>query len=184
MLCFIMRPVPPGQPGSKLLLTNLYNYTQPLIRYEVSDHLVMASEACPCGRPFPLISHLAGRREETIFLPGFGADLVPVPPVTVIDVIEADPQVTEYRVSRDGNGLSVKVIVEPSASRKCVADRLSERIRASLAGIGVREPQIDVRPVDSIPRLVGPTGKVRRIARSQGESGHRLDRSSPGRLEE
>jgi phenylacetate-CoA ligase len=29
------RPVPDGSPGHKLLITNLFNYTQPLIRYEV-----------------------------------------------------------------------------------------------------------------------------------------------------
>src|SRR5262249_29929768 len=31
------RPVPPGQPGEKVLLTNLYNRVQPFIRYEVGD---------------------------------------------------------------------------------------------------------------------------------------------------
>src|SRR3712207_8825470 len=30
-------PVPPGTPGAKVLITNLVNFAQPLIRYEISD---------------------------------------------------------------------------------------------------------------------------------------------------
>ncbi len=31
------RPVPPGRPGANVLLTNLINYAQPLIRYALTD---------------------------------------------------------------------------------------------------------------------------------------------------
>jgi phenylacetate-CoA ligase len=31
------QPVPDGTPSAKVLLTNLYNHTQPLIRYELTD---------------------------------------------------------------------------------------------------------------------------------------------------
>jgi len=34
------RAVPPGRPGAKVLLTNLINYAQPLIRYELTDSVV------------------------------------------------------------------------------------------------------------------------------------------------
>ena len=34
------RPVPPGRPGAKVLLTNLINYAQPLIRYELTDSVL------------------------------------------------------------------------------------------------------------------------------------------------
>lgn len=41
------QPVPPGQLGHKILMTNLANTVQPFIRYEIGDRLVMATE--PCG---------------------------------------------------------------------------------------------------------------------------------------
>jgi phenylacetate-coenzyme A ligase PaaK-like adenylate-forming protein len=41
--------VPDGLPGSKVLITNLFNFTQPLIRYEVTDMLTISPEPCPCG---------------------------------------------------------------------------------------------------------------------------------------
>ena len=64
--CF--RPVAPNVLGARLLLTNLYNYTQPLIRYDVSDMLALSPVPCACGRPFPLISAMAGRSEECLRL--------------------------------------------------------------------------------------------------------------------
>ena len=34
-----------------MLVTNLANRVQPSIRYEVDDHLALATEPCTCGRP-------------------------------------------------------------------------------------------------------------------------------------
>jgi phenylacetate-coenzyme A ligase PaaK-like adenylate-forming protein len=41
------RPVPPGTPAAKLLVTNLYNLTEPLIRYEV---IACVSDCLPSRR--------------------------------------------------------------------------------------------------------------------------------------
>src|SRR5262249_973812 len=41
------RPVPDGVAGSKVLVTNLYNLVQPLIRYEVGDVVTMSAAPCP-----------------------------------------------------------------------------------------------------------------------------------------
>jgi phenylacetate-CoA ligase len=42
------RPVPPGNYGDKVLLTVLFNHTQPLIRYELTDSVRVATGRCPC----------------------------------------------------------------------------------------------------------------------------------------
>ena len=42
--------VPYGQLAHKLLLTNLFNYTQPFIRYELTDRAILHNEPCPCGK--------------------------------------------------------------------------------------------------------------------------------------
>ena len=44
-------PVPDGVLSDKIYLTNLYNYAQPYIRYEVTDRVIMHHEPCPCGNP-------------------------------------------------------------------------------------------------------------------------------------
>ena len=61
-----LEPVRSGQPG-RLVVTNLFNYTQPLIRYQLDDEIVLSDEPCPCGLPFPVIDKLAGRSEESLW---------------------------------------------------------------------------------------------------------------------
>ena len=58
------RPVPPGQMGHKVLMTNLANTVQPFIRYEISDRLVMATEPCGCGNRLPRIETIMGRAAD------------------------------------------------------------------------------------------------------------------------
>jgi len=58
------RPVPPGQIGHKVLMTNLANTVQPFIRYEIGDRLVMATEPCTCGSRLPRIETIGGRAAD------------------------------------------------------------------------------------------------------------------------
>ena len=43
------RPVTPGAPSAKVLVTNLYNVTQPLIRYELTDTFIRQPDAAEHG---------------------------------------------------------------------------------------------------------------------------------------
>lgn len=49
------RPVPYGVKSDKVLITNLSNYVQPFIRYEVTDRVIVHKEPCKCGSSFPMI---------------------------------------------------------------------------------------------------------------------------------
>ncbi len=59
------RPVPPGVPGSKVLLTNLVNPAEPLVRYELADSVVLADGPDPSGRPDDRIERIDGRAATT-----------------------------------------------------------------------------------------------------------------------
>ncbi len=43
-------PVPFGEMSDKVLITNLSNYIQPFIRYELTDRVIVHDEKCKCGR--------------------------------------------------------------------------------------------------------------------------------------
>ncbi|MBO4338033.1 MAG: phenylacetate--CoA ligase family protein [Lachnospiraceae bacterium] len=43
-------PVPYGEMSDKVLITNLSNYIQPFIRYELTDRVIVHDEKCRCGR--------------------------------------------------------------------------------------------------------------------------------------
>jgi hypothetical protein len=62
------RPVPPGTLGARVLLTNLVNLSQPLIRYELSDAVLLQTGPDPSGRPFDRIARIDGRSDDVLRL--------------------------------------------------------------------------------------------------------------------
>jgi phenylacetate-coenzyme A ligase PaaK-like adenylate-forming protein len=60
-------PIPPGQNGYKVLLTNLYNYVQPIIRYEIEDVTGYVGQKCDCGLPFPILSSIKNRTTDILY---------------------------------------------------------------------------------------------------------------------
>ena len=62
------RPTPPGETSHTVLLTNLANRIQPVIRYDLGDAVIANPEPCRCGNPLPAI-RVEGRREDVITMP-------------------------------------------------------------------------------------------------------------------
>ncbi len=56
-----------GEKG-EVVISNLINRGTVLLNYRLGDVASMSSERCPCGRTLPLLSELAGRIEDTLFL--------------------------------------------------------------------------------------------------------------------
>ena len=61
-----LKAVPAGVEG-RLYLTNLYNYTQPLIRYDMNDRLILSNQTCKCGSCFPQVQQISGRQAELLY---------------------------------------------------------------------------------------------------------------------
>ncbi len=56
----------PDAVATKMLVTNLVNYAQPLIRYEMND-LVVLGEKCSCGSAFRVIKKIIGRNDDVMY---------------------------------------------------------------------------------------------------------------------
>jgi phenylacetate-CoA ligase len=61
----------------RMLVTNLFMRTQPVIRYEITDLVRLDPEPCPCGRPFRTVAAIEGRSDDILTLPG-GSRLHPM----------------------------------------------------------------------------------------------------------
>ncbi|MEW6411018.1 MAG: phenylacetate--CoA ligase family protein [Candidatus Zixiibacteriota bacterium] len=55
-------------PG-KLVITDLWNYGMPLIRYEVGDMATTIPAPCPCGRGLPRLGKVYGRTSDFLITP-------------------------------------------------------------------------------------------------------------------
>jgi phenylacetate-CoA ligase len=62
------QPVPDGEKGARVLITNLANFVQPIIRYEIGDIVTMAKEHCDCGNNMPLIERVEGRDSDVFII--------------------------------------------------------------------------------------------------------------------
>jgi phenylacetate-CoA ligase len=61
-------PVFPGEPG-RVVITDLFNYAMPFIRYSIEDVAIPSAEKCPCGRGLPLMKELVGRYADILTTP-------------------------------------------------------------------------------------------------------------------
>jgi phenylacetate-CoA ligase len=144
------RPVPPGEVGSRLLVTNLFNTTQPLIRFEVTDLVAVDPEPCSCGRTLMRLRSLEGRAEDVLRLGG-----VDVHPLQFA-LVTADPDVNEFQVVQHGERLRLRVCLREGAAE--APARLRARVGARLEELGVPRPSVEVETVDALER--SPAGKL------------------------
>jgi phenylacetate-CoA ligase len=61
------KPCQPGATG-RVLVTVLHSFLAPLIRYELGDYAV-AGGSCSCGRSYPVLDKILGRKRNMIHLP-------------------------------------------------------------------------------------------------------------------
>ena len=81
------RATPPGDISHTVLITNLANHVQPVIRYDLGDSVVASPEPCACGNPLPAI-RVEGRREDVLFMPGAHGRAVRLLPLALTTVVE------------------------------------------------------------------------------------------------
>ena len=61
------RPCPAGGNG-RVVVTPLFNFASPLLRYEIGDHAVQAG-TCSCGRGLPAWTRVLGRTRNMLAMP-------------------------------------------------------------------------------------------------------------------
>lgn len=131
------RPVPPGVQSQTVLLTNLANRVQPLIRYDLGDRVTLQPAPCACGSPFPAI-RVEGRRDDILCFEGPGRETVPVLPMAIATVVEETPGVELYQIIQTTpQAISVRLEASRGCDASDVWDAVDARLRAYLAAQGL-----------------------------------------------
>jgi phenylacetate-coenzyme A ligase PaaK-like adenylate-forming protein len=142
------RPVPPGVPSTKVLVTNLYNQIQPLIRYELND--VFVRDAAHSAY---LRARVHGRSDDVL---RYGT--VDVHPIAIRSVMVRSPDVIDYQVHQVPCGIEAFVV----AAEGLHVGELSAQLRQALAAAGLDGPHVAVKRVDRLERHPA-SGKLRRF---------------------
>ncbi len=141
-------PVPQGVPSAKVLVTNLYNLTQPLIRYELND--VFVREAADSVY---LRARVNGRSDDVL---RYGA--VDVHPIAIRSVMVQCPDVVDYQVHQTTCGINIFAVTTDGLD----VDGLTDRLRRALADAGLDGAEVAVNRVDGLARQ-SASGKLRRF---------------------
>ncbi|MFH1681293.1 MAG: hypothetical protein ABIH26_11715 [Candidatus Eisenbacteria bacterium] len=128
-------------PARSIVVTSLYNYAMPLIRYLVGDAGRLIDGVCGCGRTLPLMAPEIGRAVDYVRLPGGGE----VSPYTVMTPVEALPGVGQFEVLQESiDRVVVRIVPSPSYGEGTRREIL-ESLNSILPGI-----RVDVEIVDRI----------------------------------
>ncbi len=163
------QPVPPGQLGEKVLITNLANYVQPFIRYEVDDRIVLATQPCDCGSRLPRIERIEGRSGE-VFWTRDASGYRMLSGVLFHAATDAIACVREWQaVQTQRNQIELQLQLTGDTSISLVEARAL--LLAKLHEFGLpHEVAVEIRLVRHIP-CDPATGKLRRMISKVGQPG-------------
>ncbi len=162
------RHVPDGTLGHKILFTSLFGFTQPVIRYEISDMMVLAPEPCPCGQPFRRILAINGRNDDVLYLQGRAGRQVAVHPVHFWNVLESFADIRQYQVVHEPDGICLRLMFEDG--RGNVARSVREQLARKLHALGVDCPSIRVELVTTLEDRSRHMGKWKNIISNVNQS--------------
>lgn len=140
---------PPGKLG-KILITLLFNYSFPIIRYEIGDWGALSEKSCECGLPFPLLDRVEGRKVE--FLSSCdGGYVSPVYIRHLIGVIHNPGHIRRFQLIQNSTTgfkliLEIEKNIQEDSFNKNVANILKD-LRTVLGD----QSHINVRRVLQIP---------------------------------
>ncbi len=158
------RPVPPGVPGFKVLVTNLVNRTQPLIRYELSDSVMLAGDTHASPLPYRSIAAVEGRSDDILRFPGARGGEVAVHPYRLREPFACLAELRQYQVVQHDGRLEIRIVPRDSAADTPL------RVRAAVLDVlessGAVPPPIEVVTVPEIERESGHAARLKLVKRA------------------
>ena len=105
-----------------MLITNLANRVQPIIRYDLGDSVTVDPQPCPCGSPLPVI-RVEGRSGDILALAAPHGETVRVLPLAIGSEAEEVAGVRRVQLIQvSPAALLVKIEPEAGADRETVCN--------------------------------------------------------------
>lgn len=154
------RPVPPGQQSHTVLLSNLANRVQPILRYDLGDSVLQRPDPCPCGDPLPAI-RVQGRSADVLTFPAEDGRRVPIAPLAFGILADQTPGVELFQIVQTApTSLRVRLRLEAGAEPDRVWEVLRSAVTRLLAEHGLGHVAVE-RGEEPPERSSG--GKVRKV---------------------
>ena len=153
-------PVPDDTQSDKILLTNLFNYTQPYIRYEVTDRVMLHREKCSCGNPSPWLE-LEGRTDDVVTFQVEGIERK-VAPLALYATLKEVHSLRRFQlVAEPGNTVRLRLEPVDGTTREAAFEHASAALQAFLSTQGI--PRVTIFLSDELPLQQAGSGKFKHI---------------------
>lgn len=144
-----------------VLVTNLANRVQPLIRYDLGDRVEVATAPCACGSVLPAVK-VEGRTNDVLTFETPKGRAVRILPLALATVVEETPGVHRFQAVGAGpSTLTVRLEAEEGADPDEVWTAVEERLTAFLAAH--RAAGVMVERAHELPTTDARSGKFRQV---------------------
>lgn len=155
------QPVEPGEPAETVLITNLGNRIQPLVRYDLGDTITMYEEPCPCDSAFPVIE-IEGRQGDVLHFESAEGTRVPVFPLALSSVVEAVAGVHRAQIIQPApQTLTIRLDVAEETDEQTVWNRVERDVETFLDERGITD--IRIESSQETPQRDSGSGKFRHV---------------------
>ena len=147
-------PVGYGVLSDKVLITNLSNYIQPFIRYELTDRVIVHNEKCKCGKTTHWIE-IEGRTDDILeFENG-----VLIAPMSFYKILEEITEITRFQlVQRAKDKLELRIVSE---NKEIAFKKAKEDLQKFLNSKGINNTEVYLS--DELPQANKVSGKYNHI---------------------
>ena len=147
-------PVEDGKQSDRVFITNLSNYIQPFIRYELTDRVVVHSERCKCGKTFRWLE-IEGRTDDILSF----ANGVKIAPMSLYKVLEEVKEMRRFQlIQRAPDKLELRMI---SDEREAAFTQAKKDLTDFFASKGVKGLEITLS--EKLPEANKVSGKFKHI---------------------
>lgn len=158
------RATPPGERSHSVLLTNLANRIQPVIRYDLGDSITVRPDRCRCGNAMPAIE-VEGRRDDIPLLQRRDGTTVRLVPLALATIVEQAVNLHRFQLVQDAPD-RLRLRLDPGEladerARRAAGRAARRALHAYLAQLGLPDLRVssDPRP----PKLDAVSGKRRQV---------------------
>lgn len=154
------RPVSPDLQSHTVLISNLANRVQPILRYDLGDSILQRPDPCPCGNPLPAI-RVQGRAADMLVLSTNQGERITMPPLLFGTSIYDIPGIEQFQIVQTAPA-TLRVRLKPGAGAD--PDRIWQAVQTRLMRL-LTEHKLDhvkVERAEEVPER-SSGGKYREI---------------------
>lgn len=144
----------------ELVVTDLFNFSLPLIRYRLGDFATLSDNFCVCGRTLPLMDSLHGRAYDILDMPD-GRKVHPESAIYIFEDIQRKVNAFEQFQVIQSSLIDIVINIIPSSGySSSVRQMILKGVYKNLH----KDMRVTINIVDFIPRE--PSGKMRVVKKA------------------